>query len=121
MKILICDDDRDFRAMLYFHLHRHGHDVMSVADAVATVALLGDPEHGIDLVIMDLTMPRLSGVDVMESFADWNTCKTNFIIVSGNIEVQSFEHHPHVIGCLSKPFGLDELDRLIAKVPTLRH
>lgn len=117
MKILICDDERDFRAMLYFHLHKRGHEVMAVADAVNVVALLGDPDHGIDLVIMDLTMPRLSGVDVLESFASWNTCKTNFIIVSGNVDVSSFTHHPHVVCCLAKPFSLDTLDAAIDKVP----
>lgn len=117
MKILICDDERDFRAMIYFHLHKKGHEVMAVADAVNVVALLGDPEHNIDIVILDLTMPRLSGVDVMESFASWESCKTNFIIVSGNIDVNSFSHHPHVVGCLAKPFGLSELDAMIEKVP----
>ena len=117
MKILICDDDRDFRAMMYFHLHKKGHEVMAVADAINAVALLGDPEHRIDLVLLDLTMPRLSGVDVMESFATWSSCKTNFIVVSGNVEVGNFSHYPHVTGCLAKPFTLPELDAMIELVP----
>lgn len=118
MKILICDDDRDFRAMLYFHLHRQGHEVMAVADAINTVALLGDPEHRIDLVILDLTMPRLSGVDLMQSFASWSSCKTNFIVVSGDLDLTDrFEKQPHLVGCLAKPFSLPELDALIERVP----
>lgn len=118
MKILICDDDRDFRAMLYFHLHKTGHEVLSVSDAVHAIALLGDPDHKIQLVIMDIMMPRLTGEEIMESFSNWNSCKTNFIIVSGHENPGRFESYEHVVGCLAKPFRLEELDKLIAKVPT---
>jgi DNA-binding response OmpR family regulator len=116
MKILICDDDRDFRAMLYFHLHKSGHEVLSVSDAVHAVALLGDPDHAIELVILDLTMPRLSGVEIMETFSRWSMCKTNFIVVSGDLDPKRFENHDHVIGCLAKPFSLQALDGLIGKL-----
>jgi DNA-binding response OmpR family regulator len=116
MKILICDDERDFRAMLYFHLHKAGHEVLVVTDAVHAVALLGDPDHSIDLVIMDLNMPRLSGIELMETFSRWSTCQTNFIVVSGNIDPKRFEGQEHVVGCLEKPFQLGELDALLAKV-----
>lgn len=116
MKILICDDERDFRAMLFFHLHKSGHEVLVVTDAVHAVALLGDPDHGIDLVIMDLTMPRLSGVEIMETFSRWSTCRTNFIVVSGDLDPKRFQGYEHVVGCLEKPFQLQSLDALIASI-----
>jgi len=120
MKILICDDERDFRAMLFYHLHKNGHEVLVVTDAVHAVALLGDPDHAIDLVIMDLSMPRLSGVELMETFSRWSTCRTSFIVVSGDLDPKRFQGYEHVIGCLAKPFQLQELDVLLAAT-TKRH
>ena len=101
--------------MLYFHLHKKGHEVLSVSDAVHAVALLGDPDHRLEVVIMDLTMPRLTGVEIMETFVKWSMCKTNFIVVSGNLDPHKFESYEHVIGTLAKPFNLAALDELIDK------
>ena len=116
MKILICDDDRDFRAMLYFHLHKSGHEVLAVSDAVHAIALLGDPDHKIQLVIMDILMPRLTGEEIMESFSSWNTCKTNFIIVSGHESPERFGNYEHVVGVLAKPFRLEAVVALLREI-----
>jgi DNA-binding NtrC family response regulator len=113
MKILIVEDDTSYRAMLFEHLSSLGHDVLAVSDAQHAVALLNERDNGIEIALMDLNMPRLSGEIMMKTFAKWVRCQTRFIIMSGELAVAEYENHPAVIGCLDKPFSLDALTDLV--------
>jgi DNA-binding NtrC family response regulator len=109
MKILIVEDNRDYRAMLYEFLHSRGHDVMAVSDALHAVALLNQKDSDIELALLDLRMPRLGGDVMMHTFAGWARCRTRFIVMSGELDVAEFEKHPRTVACLRKPFGFDVL------------
>jgi two-component system OmpR family response regulator len=113
MKILIVEDDRNYRAMLFEFLNTRGHDVLAVSDALHAVALLGDHSHEIALVLLDLKMPRLSGDELMDSFAYWSTCTTRFLIVSGANDLEKYQGHPKLAGILHKPFELKDLEAAI--------
>jgi two-component system, cell cycle sensor histidine kinase and response regulator CckA len=113
MKILIVEDDREYRTLLYDYLHSLGHDVLAVSDAIHAVALLTDHSDEIGLVLLDLMMPRLSGDQLLQTFAYWNTCRTRFLIVSGSLEIEPFEGHPKLVGILRKPFQFSELGNII--------
>ncbi len=103
MKILIVEDDRNYRFVLYELLHLQGHDVLVVSDALHAIALLDERDNAIELVLLDLRMPRLSGDQVMETFAHWGECRARFIIMSGHLDTNRFKDHPKVVGCLQKP------------------
>ena len=63
-KILIVDDERSMREMLEIFLKREGYSVISsanAADALASVA----GEETFDLIITDINMPGLSGLDLL--------------------------------------------------------
>ncbi len=115
MKILICDDDPNYRAMLYEHLHSQGHDMLAVSDALHAVALLNDPKHDIEVVVLDLAMPRLGGDELIQTFAHWESCSVQFVVISGAFDPEVYRDHPKVAGCLHKPFQLHALDGLIAE------
>jgi DNA-binding response OmpR family regulator len=119
MKILIVEDDRNYRALLYEFLHALDHDVLAVSDALHAVSLLNDDDNGVDVVLMDLRMPRLGGDEVMETFANWSRCKSYFIVMSGVMEVAKYASHPRVVGVLHKPFKLAELGALLKKAEPL--
>ncbi len=84
MKVLIVEDDRSYRAMLYEFLHSEEHEVLAVSDALHAVALLSEHDHGIDVVLLDLKMPRLGGCTLLETFANWPRAHTRFIVMSGD-------------------------------------
>lgn len=113
MKILIVEDDRTYRAILFEFLTNRGHDVLAVSDALHAVALLGDHAHEIGLVLLDLKMPRLSGDQLLNSFAYWTTCTTRFLIVSGGDNLEQYKDHPKLVGILHKPFALNDLATII--------
>jgi len=60
-KIVIADDDADIRDLVVFKLRQAGHEVVPVGDGAAAVAACR--EHRPDLVILDVMMPRMSGLD----------------------------------------------------------
>ncbi len=60
-RILIADDDRLARELLAGILRSAGHTVEAVEDGQAAVERVG--QGGIDLVLLDVVMPRLSGVE----------------------------------------------------------
>jgi DNA-binding response OmpR family regulator len=120
MKILVVEDDRSYRALLFEFLHSLGHDVLAVSDAVHAIALLTDHSHEIDLVLLDFKMPRMSGEEVMQSFAHWSTCRTRFLIVSGAENLEVYLSHPKVAGILHKPFPMADLAAIIS-TETARH
>ncbi len=64
-RILVVDDDLEAREILEELLTTHGHRVRSVADAGA--ALRAIVQESPDVVLLDIEMPGLSGVDALPS------------------------------------------------------
>lgn len=116
MKVLIVEDDRSYRAMLYEFLHSEGHEVLAVSDALHAVALLTEHDHGIDVVLLDLKMPRLGGCTLLETFANWPRAQTKFIVMSGEPEYALYTEHPLAVACLHKPFSFAQLKAQIEKI-----
>jgi DNA-binding response OmpR family regulator len=61
-RVLVVEDDPPVRRMLERSLAAEGFDVRAAADGGAALALAADSAP--DLVVLDLTMPGLSGIDV---------------------------------------------------------
>ena len=62
-RILVADDDRDILELVVFKLTQAGYEVVAVADGVAALAAIeANPPR---LVILDVMMPGLSGIDVL--------------------------------------------------------
>ena len=60
MKILVCDDDREIVDAIEIYLEQEGFEVEKAYDGEETLSVL-NREH-IDLIIMDVMMPRLDGI-----------------------------------------------------------
>ena len=61
-KILIVDDDPDIREVLSIQLENEGYDVLEAADGMKAIgAVAQNPD--VDLVILDVMMPGISGVE----------------------------------------------------------
>jgi len=63
VKVLIADDDRLVRTMLADLLGELGHTVVAAENGADAVALCARERP--DLVVLDLLMPRLSGLDAL--------------------------------------------------------
>jgi DNA-binding response OmpR family regulator len=62
-RIVVADDDKDVLDLVVYKLSEAGYDTVAVADGVAALAAIqADPPN---LVILDVMMPGLSGIDVL--------------------------------------------------------
>ncbi|HEV8045543.1 MAG TPA: response regulator transcription factor [Rubrobacter sp.] len=61
-KVLIVDDEPNIREVVGLYLRRDGHDVVSAADGEEALEVFRKSEP--DLVVLDLMLPRLSGLEV---------------------------------------------------------
>ena len=62
--ILMVDDESDGSEAVCRYLQRDGHDVICMPDAAEALAAL--PEVRPDLVILDLLMPRMDGIEFLQ-------------------------------------------------------
>lgn len=59
-KILVCDDDKDIVEAIDIHLTQEGYEVLKAYDGDEAIKVLKRNE--VDLLIMDVMMPRLDGI-----------------------------------------------------------
>ena len=106
-KILIADDDADLRAMLGVALGQD-YQVVEAEDGLEALSEFIVGEGPIDLVVTDLNMPGMDGVELAENLPEQTQC----IIISGYLgtpEYQDGLRRLHPAAVLSKPFQLSEL------------
>ncbi|MEV7692796.1 response regulator [Microbacterium sp. NPDC089189] len=107
MKILVADDDPQLVRALRITLAAHGYDVVAAADGAAAVTLAAQTHP--DLVLLDLGMPHLDGVQVIEALRGWTTAP--IIVVSGRTgsadKVDALDAGAD--DYVTKPFQIDEL------------
>ena len=64
-KILLLDDEESIRRVIALHLGKHGHEVSTGKDGQEGLDLLALERF--DLILTDLKMPRVSGMEVLNS------------------------------------------------------
>lgn len=79
MRILIADDDPQILKALRIILSAHGYDVVTARDG--REALDAAAHERPDVIVLDLGMPRLDGVAVIQAVRGWAT--TPILVVSG--------------------------------------
>jgi len=109
-RILLVDDERLVRTALSRALLRSGHQVVEASNGSEALERL---DHSIDAVLLDLSMPGLSGAATLsrikERFPDLPDA-----IVTGHLDPQAGVDGADAI--MRKPVGRQALDRFLAKV-----
>jgi len=106
-KILIVDDEPHILRALRAGLVAHGYDVVSAADGEE--ALDRAATELPDAVILDLNLPKLSGLDVCKALREWSPVP---ILVLSVRDAERDKVTALDLGAddyLTKPFGTDEL------------
>lgn len=115
--ILVVEDEQEIRRFLRVSLGNHGYDVMEAASG--RDALRRAAERPPDLVLLDLGLPDLDGLEVIRQLRQWSA--TPIVVVSARgREAEKVS----ALDCgaddyLTKPFGVGEL---VARIRVaLRH
>ena len=106
--ILLVEDDESLRKFLAQALARAGHDVTDFGDGEEAFATLkGKP---FDLLLTDIVMPGMDGIELAKRAAEMNTMmKIMFITGFAAVALHPASNAPKQAKVLSKPFHLREI------------
>ena len=112
--ILLVEDDPDIRELVAYKLTRGGFEVIEAADGLA--ALQAARSRRPDAVVLDMGLPRLSGIEVCRELrAAPATVAVPIIMLTGAVRLQELEQ-AYAAGAsdyLVKPFSPRELQRRV--------
>ena len=115
--ILLAEDDESMRRFLAQALERAGHDVTSFGDGAQAFECLRGVRF--DLLLSDIVMPGLDGIELAKRAADLDPAlKIMFITGFAAVALHPASEAPRHAKVLSKPFHLREIvhevERMIA-------
>ncbi len=116
--ILVVDDEPQILQFLAQALENREYNVFSMGDGRAVLDFLRDEnnQQAIDLVILDLMMPHVSGQIILKEIVKLGL-KTKIVIASGYTDLDLTDScFRSVNGFLQKPFTIDELVKLIKNI-----
>jgi two-component system, OmpR family, KDP operon response regulator KdpE len=117
IKILVIDDEPPIRKLLRMGLATQGYQIMDAPNARKALELM---EQKPDLVILDLGLPDMQGMDLLRSIRDANDAVPIVVLSSradetAKVQALDFGADDYV----TKPFGINEL---LARIrAALRH
>jgi len=115
MKILLIEDEPELRKSIKQYLHQEGYLVESAADFIKASEKASDYDY--DCVLVDITLPKGSGLDIIKQLKQ-NHSKAGIIIISARnssgdkitgLDLGADDY-------LSKPFDLAELNSRVKAV-----
>jgi CheY-like chemotaxis protein len=107
-RVLVADDDPAIRTLLARVFTRRGYEVLSASDGADAIQKLD--QASFDLLVLDLMMPRVDGVGVINHLAAREASIPAILVMTAAVpDVLRRLPREHVANVISKPFDLDQL------------
>lgn len=115
IRILIIDDDKDICEYMQLLLSQSGYEVTAETDARAALELLKEEEFHV--VILDIMMPELNGMELLERIRDFDS-DIAIIIFTGypSVDTAVTSMKYNVSDYIKKPFDVDEFNQTLEKI-----
>lgn len=113
VRTLIIDDEESIRDGCEQILTRMGHNVSSTGDAVVGYEMaLGDTY---DLVLLDIHMPKMEGLDILKRLKEKHNVSARIVIITGygTIQLAVEAMRLGAFNFLTKPFSAAELKKAV--------
>ncbi len=120
--ILLAEDDEEMRKTLSGVLRTQGYLVDECSDGLALLKIFGAPglqchDPGYSLLISDIRMPSLSGLDILEGFHGRPDFPPVILITAfGDEETHVRARESGAIAVLDKPFEVDGLLAIVSQI-----
>jgi two-component system chemotaxis response regulator CheY len=118
-RILAVDDSAAMRQMVEVTLSSAGHEVLQARDGREALTLAG--KNSVDLVIADINMPEMDGIELVRELRALESYKHTPVLVlttESSAERKMQGREAGATGWLVKPFNPDKLLATVAKVLT---
>jgi two-component system cell cycle sensor histidine kinase/response regulator CckA len=112
--LLVVEDAPVLRRLISVSLEKRGYTVLAAEDGTEAIRILENNPGKIDLVISDIMMPKLNGLELRKK-AILLRPEMRFLFISGYAEdtIGWTAHLPQDVGYLEKPFLPIELERKV--------
>ena len=112
MKVLVVDDNKDVSELLSIFLKKKGYDNVIINDP--RIALGHIKEEKYDVMVLDISMPEISGIDIIQTLEKEKILKDQKIIILSAVaftsqQVNDLLGKEGIHSCLKKPIRLNEL------------
>lgn len=113
LKILLADDEPEMLELVADWLGRHGHKVDRASDGTRALDCLAKKSY--DLAILDISMPEITGMEVLDHIRKTSP-QTKIVLMTGYSYVEGdFAKALGADAYLSKPFSLLQVDDVVEK------
>ncbi len=113
-QILVVDDEPLMRDFLYEAFRRKGYRVNVAPDGLEALQMLEKANY--DMVLTDVKMPRLSGLEVLEKVKEMSPeTKVVMITAYGTIENAVESMKLGAFDYITKPFSVDEIELVVKR------
>ena len=115
--ILLAEDEEVIREMAQIGLESKGYKVFSAPDGASALSTYRERQKDIDVVIVDMVMPQMSGSELFARMKEINP-EVRVIVSSGyshDQEGQRMLRHG-CLGYLQKPYNIESLNHLVRSV-----
>jgi len=114
IRILVADDEPDIVLGLSDRLKWLGHEVTSACDGQAALTVI--ESQTVDLVFLDLEMPKLSGIEALRRIRQrWPNLPVIILTAHGTIQLAVEAMKDGAVDFITKPFANSRLDSVVAK------
>jgi signal transduction histidine kinase len=115
IRILVADDDPDIVLSLSERLRWMGHEVITAGDGHA--ALSAVESHSLDLALIDVSMPQLSGIEVLKRIRQrWPNLPVVILTAYGTIRLAVEAMKEGAVDFIAKPFEHGQIDQVVTTV-----
>jgi len=107
MKLLVVEDDRSVLNLIATTLKIHGYSFVTAMTGKEAVSLCAS--HHPDLILLDLGLPDMDGIDVIRTVRTWSGAMIIIISARGEDSDKILALDSGADDYITKPFSIDEL------------
>lgn len=110
-RILVVDDQKGIRHLLKEFFEQEGYQVITAVDGQAAIRVV--KQQSIDLIIMDMKMPGMNGLETAEIILQNKYIPVILMTAYAETEIEEAARAVGINRCIIKPFEITELRDIV--------
>ena len=111
--VLIADDEKDIRSALKIYLKPEGYELLEAADGKQALQMV--KEKKVDLVLLDIMMPQMDGIETISRLREFSNIPVIFLSAKSEDTDRVMGLNVGADDYVTKPFSVPEL---LARIKT---